>query len=131
MHTAGIVPRFIQVRHPRVHAPGCLQEFAIGVGVGTVEDGFRRRPPRLIPVLLDEVDVATDAAGGDDGVIGGGGEGRVIVFVHAADAGGLPVVGVDVGDVVAEEDAKIAGILVPLNPSNNAITSPCPVPQTM
>ena len=88
----------------------------IGVRVGAVEDGFGRFTPGRIPILLDQIDAAANAASGNDDVAGGDRERRAVLLIYAADAAGLTSVRVNAGDVMAKEQAQVGGVFVLFQP---------------
>src|SRR5262249_52429422 len=88
---------------------------AIGVDVRAVEDHLGRRAPLLDPVLAELTEVAAaDAARGDDDLLASGAEGAAVGPALAGQRDGAPALDLDVGDLVIEQQRKIAAARVRL-----------------
>jgi hypothetical protein len=106
-HAGGVVPHLVEVGEAAAGRRDGVVQAAVGVAVRAVEDHRRRRGPVAVPVLAHALDVAVEAAGGDDHRAGRGFEGLAILLADAAAAADDAVAGQQRLDALAETDLQV------------------------
>jgi len=107
MNSGGVVPHLVEVGQAAAGRADGVMQAAVGIAMRAVQYRRWRRAPVVVPVLAHALDVAVEAASGDDHTAGREFEGLAVLLADAA-AAGNPAVGADEFiDALAEADLQV------------------------